>query len=354
MKKHVRTDVRVRRDEISRARDKRGRKTWKNTKNRVRVNGGLAGITENHPPSRISLVQPRSWLYVFVNPTFYILFDVGNIMDSSDITWLYNMIIIVWTFADATAERIPPNSKALWKVRRLPPTTFLRSRGVLLLLFVRFERRRRNTWCFQVVVSVYGGTTWHRGVRSAAGLPDRVTPNAAPHHYRCCRSGIGGGDCFVVIISYPPRTAHTRVEPDWHHTSTRRLAWVVPTAPPLFRPVRDHEARRSRPATRPPPFVLACPPFDFPLSSRCACACVYGRRRRRTRTCTVRAVGRAASEQRLAVCPFGTPPGGATRRPAPQHHRRACRSVGRSPINQKGRIFSGTPPYYIIYMYIYI
>jgi len=59
VKKHVRADVRVRRDEISRARDKRGRKMWKNTKNRVRFNGGLAAIAENHPPGRIPLVKPR-------------------------------------------------------------------------------------------------------------------------------------------------------------------------------------------------------------------------------------------------------------------------------------------------------
>jgi len=30
-------------------------KMWKNTKNRVRLNGGLAAIMENHPPSRVPL-----------------------------------------------------------------------------------------------------------------------------------------------------------------------------------------------------------------------------------------------------------------------------------------------------------
>lgn len=219
-------------------------------------------------------------------------------------------------------------------------------RGVLLLLFVRFGRRRRST-CHVMFSSrcvrlrAYGGTTWHRGVRSAAGLPDRVTPNAAPHHYRRCRSGIGGGDCFVVIISYPPRTAHTS-EPDWHHTSTRRQ----PALCPPHRHSSDQYATTRHvvpaPLRHPIPTVrhgVSAVWLSFVLS---VCMCVRVRCVRR---------GGAASEQRLAVCPFGTPPGGATRRPAPQHHRRACRSVGRSPVNQKGRIFSGTPPYYIIFIY---
>lgn len=78
----------MRRDEISRDLDKRGRKMWKNTKNRVRLNGGLAAITENHPPSRIPPV--RHAVNVFVDIQFHVSNDVGNIMDQR-----HNVVTII-------------------------------------------------------------------------------------------------------------------------------------------------------------------------------------------------------------------------------------------------------------------
>jgi len=234
---------------------------------------------------------------------------------------------------------MPPNSEAPVKSRDVV---------LLLLLFVYGRRRRRRTWCFHVVVSVYGGTTWHRGVRSAAarqGDAERSSPPPPPPRtVRRRRRRLLRSSLLYRILHAP----HTRVEPDWHHVSTRRPTVVVP---PHHRSSGPHATTRHVvPATRSPPFIFACPPFDFPLSSRCACACVCGRRRRRTRSARCARPGGTASEQRLAVCPFGTPPGGATRRPAPQHRRRACRSVAGKP--ERSHIFRYSAVLYYIYIYI--
>lgn len=174
-----------------------------------------------------------------------------------------------------------------------------------------------------------------------------LPPSDRPRRRRLLR-------CIIYVIIYRILHApHTRVEPDWHHVSTRRPAVV----PPLVRPTRDHEARRSRPPDHPPPHQLSWRvrrlTFLCPLGRACACVC--GRRRRRRTTRTGRCVRRGGVQTAPRCLPFRDPPPGR-RYPATQHRSIVAGRVGRSvvAVNQKGRIFSGTPPYYIIYILYYI
>lgn len=198
---------------------------------------------------------------------------------------------------------------------------------IISIIFV-FGRRRRRTWCFHVVVSVYGRhdvASW-RSVRSGPARQGDAERRSPP------RTDRDGGDYFVILYTLLYIVSSTHRTHESSRTGTMSLPAATPWLPPLVRPTRDHEARRSRPPPPPRPSSWRVRRLTFLCPLGCACACVCGRRRRR-RTTHVRdgACGGAASKQRLAVCPFGTPPRTAlSRYPTPQHRRRACRSVGRS------------------------
>lgn len=203
-----------------------------------------------------------------------------------------------------------------------------------------------------------GGTTWHRGVRSAAGRPDRVTPNAVPHHGPTATAATTSLYYTRYYISYPPRAAHTSraglapclyppPRPGHHHSSGPHATTrhVVPARPPLLHP----SSWRVRRLT-----------FLCPLG--CACACVCGRRRRRrtthTRTVGGRCVRRGGVQTAPRCLPFrDPPPDGAIPLPdtaASSPGVSVGRSVGRRRKPERSHIFRYSAVLYYLYIILYI
>jgi len=163
-----------------------------------------------------------------------------------------------------------------------------------------------------------------------------------------------------VIVYRILRAPHTRVEPDWHHVSTRRLAMVTTTRPAHTRP-RGTSFPPARPLPTPARRLgVSAVWLSFVLSGVRVRACAGGGDDvQHTHTYgTVRAAGRRPNSASLSALSGPPPRTALSRYPTPQHRRRACRSVGRSVGRrrkpERSHIFRYSAVLYYLYYYIYL